>query len=834
MENNLPHLELKDQHKEIKYSGSGRGPTPPRKSQVEHGNFLLSKYEEAWKTAINNVDSITPAGKCRDGVYLQFNFEKKFDKQVTKLEKRKKGIHLCCFKQHNNGDSTAIVFIPNNQRELFSKMIKKYRNPQSNTKKGNPYNALFMNSITTIDCPKLKDFWQDDFKLLPNSSQKWIEFWINEPFNSDHFPRAEQRTTHILNSLNIRYQQNTLHFPEKTVLLIYANQEQLKQLISRSEDIAEFRIAKKSPQEWLELDLSSQSEFISDLNDRVSVEIDENMPVCVCILDGGVNCSHPLLNRLLQPEDCLACDNDWGGNDTGCNGVAGHGTAMAGLVAYGDLFPLLESTSSYVVNHILESVKIFPPNDENLPQLWGAITSQAISLAEIQAPKRKRIICSAATSNTTNDRGRPSSWSSEIDKAAFARMDNINGIETKRLIILATGNVSSEEPIDKYPDTQIMSPVQDPAQSWNAITVGAYTQLSYLTEVDLPVVAQPNQLSPFSSTSFLWDPYWPIKPEVVFEGGNAIVDNNRGSDCDDLSLLSTYHAFRNNRLLCSFSMTSAATALAANFVAKIQNHYPQFWSETIRALVIHSAEWTQELRTQFLNPSNPSNKRQLLCACGYGVPNLNKAMYSASNSLTLIAQSEIQPYIKSGSVYKFNKMHYYQLPWPKEALEMLGDTTVKMRITLSYFIEPYPGSINRVDRYHYPSYGLRFHLKHPEETSQEFRKRINKIKDEEDEIISDNKASRHRSLKWEIGPDLRNRGSIHSDTFVSSATEIRDCNEIIITPISGWWKNRPYLKMVESKTRYSLIVSLYTEELDVNLYTPVQNILQPMIQNPIQ
>lgn len=37
---------------------------------------------------------------------------------------------------------------------------------------------------------------------------------------------------------------------------------------------------------------------------------------------------------------------------------------------------------------------------------------------------------------------------------------------------------------------------------------------------------------------------------------------------------------------------------------------------------------------------------------------------------------------------KTNEMHFYDLPCPKDLLLSLGDTPVKLRITLSYFIDP--------------------------------------------------------------------------------------------------------------------------------------------------
>ncbi|MDH8185099.1 hypothetical protein QIG30_28265, partial [Klebsiella pneumoniae] len=71
-------------------------------------------------------------------------------------------------------------------------------------------------------------------------------------------------------------------------------------------------------------------------------------------------------------------------------------------------------------------------------------------------------------------------------------------------------------------------------------------------------------------------------------------------------------------------------------------------------------------------------------------PNLQRAMHSAENALTLVSQSEMTPLNRNGSGDPtLNEMHLFSLPWPVEALRMLSpETNVTLRITLSYFIEP--------------------------------------------------------------------------------------------------------------------------------------------------
>jgi hypothetical protein len=65
-------------------------------------------------------------------------------------------------------------------------------------------------------------------------------------------------------------------------------------------------------------------------------------------------------------------------------------------------------------------------------------------------------------------------------------------------------------------------------------------------------------------------------------------------------------------------------------------------------------------------------------------------------------------------------MNLHQLPWPTDALAALGEVPVRLRVTLSYFVEPNPSSRGWTGRYVYPSHGRR-----PEDSVETFRQRIN-------------------------------------------------------------------------------------------------------------
>lgn len=173
-----------------------------------------------------------------------------------------------------------------------------------------------------------------------------------------------------------------------------------------------------------------------------------------------------------------------------------------------------------------------------------------------------------------------------------------------------------------------------------------------------------------------------------------------------------------------------------------------------------------------------------------------------------------------------NEIHFFNLPWASDLLTQMGAIPVKLKITLSYFIEPGAGEIGWKDKYRYQSHGLRFDVNTVTESEDEFRRRVNlAARDESDEPVG--KAGANR---WAIGTNNRSKGSIHSDYWEGTAAELAHCNHIAVYPIIGWWRERKQLGKVEQQTRYSLIISLETPAQDVELYTTVMN----MIEVPIE
>jgi hypothetical protein len=146
----------------------------------------------------------------------------------------------------------------------------------------------------------------------------------------------------------------------------------------------------------------------------------------------------------------------------------------------------------------------------------------------------------------------------------------------------------------------------------------------------------------------------------------------------------------------------------------------------------------------------------------------------------------------------------------------LAKLTVEIRVTLSYFVEPNPGERGWIRRYRYASHGLRFALKRSLESFDAFRARINKaVQLEEDDTATDAGPD-----NWLIGTS-RNVGSLHSDYWTGTAVELANRDAIAVYPVTGWWKEKPYLQRYEREVRYCLTVSINATTTDLDIYTPI-------------
>jgi hypothetical protein len=387
-------------------------------------------------------------------VYIQFRAPAGVDLKLESLENKPAGIELRGVQRTTPAADqafveTATVFVPEGKVAHFLTRFHQYAN--EDTESGKPKNRELVDRIGGIQLATLRAFWTDAAAEFPaENALVWWEVWLRR--DTDVPGTEVQRLEAFAQTHNVTLGARRLAFDDRTVCLVRATALQLSASLDVLGDLAEVRKAKAASAFFVDLTPAEQADWANELLARLTPP-GRNAPA-VCILDTGVNQGHPLIAPGLAADDATAVDPAWGSSDNGGGPQqAGHGTEMAGLALYGDLGPVLESDDPVGLRHRLESVKILPPLDANDPDLYGAITAQAVSLPEIQAPLRRRVFSMAVTAPADGDRGQPTSWSAAIDALAAGRAfdANTDGLvylnqadrEAHRLFVLSGGNVPS-------------------------------------------------------------------------------------------------------------------------------------------------------------------------------------------------------------------------------------------------------------------------------------------------------------------------------------------------------------------------------------------------------
>jgi Subtilase family len=736
----------------------------------------------------------------------------------------------------------AVVWLPFGAVGAFFAKIEQFAT--ETTSRGNPRNQALVANIADLRLAVLHDLWQEPEQFPEADEVRWWEVWLAR-LVSTPAARRSKRDVGLFPSRQLvggpgavlravaaarawQVVPGLLAFPDNVIGLVRASASELGTLLSTSAVPSELHRARVTS-EISGLDSLDQDEWVADLVGRIKAA--EPDASAVCVLDTGLMSEHPLL-RASVDRALSALDIERPGDQ------AGHGTAMAGLALFRDLDRDLMAKGVVALRHRIESVKVLRNSHDttNAPEMYPTITAIAIAAVEADHVRRRAFSMAVTVDGSDGSDGHPTSYSAAFDALAFgtdiARSDD--GIEllgrpdphASRLFVLSAGNVPADQWTMDHLALSDVAPVQNPAQAWNALTVGAYTEKVTSPTAGLfrgwVTVATTGELSPFSRTSMTFDRGWPIKPDIVLEGGNLLADpsGTQFDQHDDVSLLTTRNA--SFRLLTTANATSAATAQAARLAAVAMEQYPGLWPETVRGLLVHAAEWTPAMQAHFRAAGTRKGVRvQLLRRYGWGVPTEQRVLSSAASSVTLILQDEFLPFEPSkSSGITMRALRLHKLPWPQEQLRDLFGAGVRLRVTLSYFVEPNPSSRGWQGKYRYASHGLRFDVKRPTETVEDFQRRLgNQAAREEGGDTPQQEAS--SDDRWYVGSRLRNSGSLHADIWTGTGAELADSGYIGVIPVGGWWKENDRKDRANLPVRYALLVSLQTDAVAADIYTPI-------------
>lgn len=814
------HLNLRVEHIEAsafaRRSGGGSAPNIPNRNRREHAANLRQQINSLKEDIGENV-------LCA----IKFKGAPNFDLLFDDLDKSSFKMELLSIKTNNDGSTSANVRI--NSTKTFSKLseaLEKYVNPQPRHVGGEcrvSENPLpYIASIEQIERASVSDFFTDDVDLLPDDDRlHWWEIWLTNDAEN-----ACDRFIKIANTQDLTINERPYVFEDRIIFLCQTTRQNLEHFISQCSLIAEIRLAKTLQKPLAHQTPDTQHKALEELLGKTRYE--DTADARIVVLDGNYIVRHPLITTAF-------IRNQQADSTFNLHNTDEHATEMAGLALFGNLQSAL-TLPSILINYRIEGVQIHDGNVE--PNQYGAATENAINITSDNA---NSAYIMPVTEEYDKHKGEPSSWSSYIDKIIFER---------KKLFAISVGNlpktildddikITERVTHSKYKAYQKNGCIESPAQAWNVLSVGAFTNISdanLVAESGRTPFAPQGDISPLSRTSCQFESKWPIKPDVLFEGGNMAVDIHSDVVPDDALSLTTCNPDFTNSPFTTINATSAATGMAGQFIGALIAKYPNYWPETIRALIVHSAEWTDTMKDTLPHHAGKTEQTELLRMFGYGVPDLERAKYSASNALTLVAQKDFQVFgqkLKNGlpTSQKTSQVVLIPLPWPEDILQgELSDKNIKIKITLSYFIKSRPSKRGYKNKYAYQSHSLRFDLQRPTETKEQFERRINKLIETEE---NEERVTSSDTLNWLYGVNARSVGSIHKDVLEVTGAQLAAMKHLAVYSVSGWWKSNKKIQPNDTMSRFSLIVDIDAGEVDIDLYNRIATEIEILTPNEI-
>ncbi len=602
---------------------------------------------------------------------------------------------------------------------------------------------------------------------------------------------------------------------EQIVFFVRLTLDQLRVVVGAVDCIQEFDLAPPDVRDWL----LYNDQPAKDIR-AFALKAPPGDAPSVVLLDTGIASGHPMLSKAI-----LAAGSVVPG-DTSAEDMHGHGTQMAGVALLGDGVGLAVESGGATAPHWLNSVRLLrapakgSAAEENRGY-WPQLTMDAVAKAEQQDPMKSRPRVFAIATSYGIDIIEPTYWSHAVDRLAFNEGKG-------RLICVAIGNadVTDVRLIEGYPTLNLEQKVQEPAQSANALTVGAFTSKTAVPPEKLYEEAKPvapaGGISPHTSAGIVAGLHG---PDLLLEGGNIAFDGKLpDSFVETLTTLTTGREFL-TRPLSRICMTSEATARAGGLAASIWAAEPSLLPASLRGLMVHASTWTKELAKQFPNID------ERLAICGLGVPDPALAMACATDRATVVFEDDMPnavptkqpkktpPRTKRGTPTETKLrrvVKFFRLPVPEDLLLDDPSRQVELRVTLSYFPEP-----NTFRRQISRGLDLKWDMQGPSEKWRDFEVRVNKLARGEAA-----EKSTGRSFKWEVGITRRGRGTVQSDRWEGPASYLAGSKHIAVVPVLGWWERRPALR--ELTMPFSLIVTVRAPGLDI--YQPIRVAVEGVVE----
>lgn len=375
----------------------------------------------------------------------------------------------------------------------------------------------------------------------------------------------------------------------------------------------------------------------------------------ILIIDSGIISNHPMLER------CVGGEENFQSGETELQDTVGHGTAVAGCAAYGDIQNALVSRIFSPENWIFSAKVMYSEknlNDDTVNAIYDPeklvehqFKDAVESFLSNSGYHIKVVNISLGDSNKVWHKHyfRQLPLAALIDELAFTFPDVT--------FIISAGNQNPinfyntvREIVDNYPayltDNENFK-IINPATSALALTIGSIAETIRISEerygtdnIKIPV-ANEHQPSPFTRTGAGINGM--IKPELVEYGGNLILAENYSRITDDIG---GKIALLNNKVIEDIIKydygTSYSTPKVAYLAGKISNKFPQKSANFIKNMLLVGSDYPFVPNKKFYN-TNDKKKAEIkhLLIGGYGLSNFDRAVNSYKNRAVLWDEGEI-------------------------------------------------------------------------------------------------------------------------------------------------------------------------------------------------
>ena len=357
------------------------------------------------------------------------------------------------------------------------------------------------------------------------------------------------------------------------------------------------------------------------------------------VIDTGVSSQTPLASVLINNDNSFGLNGMNPRVDEAFKGD-GHGTAIAGFVSLGNQLSGSIKASLSADAKIL-SIKV-------LGEGSGKLTNSEVARLITKANEEHGVKFFTLTIcyDKPQKKGEtPSDYAYLLDKLAFER-DLLIFICTANYEEFDINTIESDYPNHFLKDELNLC---TPADSYNNLIVGA---IGDNLEQESPILPDKYPLSSALHPAFYSRKYnldydnltlkngKLRKPDVTYSGGNLTIANHKilGKLIDDQGEAAIQYLSANpGEPILRGVGTSFSTPLVSNIAAKILRRFPELSPQTVKALIINSAEEVK-FGKQFKN-FKTHHKNYL---SGHGKPMLEKCLYSDDNEVTIVIEDRIK------------------------------------------------------------------------------------------------------------------------------------------------------------------------------------------------